>query len=167
VTTCRAPRDEDVEALAVLRNDLPTQYALLASPKPNSTDDVRAWIARRTGDPAGLFYVIADETEAAVGFVQVLAIDDRSRYGFLGVAIDSRHRGRGHGRAGIEHVCAAALADGRLDKIVLYVAADSAGARRLYRTLGFVDVGVHRRHYRGPDRWHDVAVMERFLVDVT
>ena len=165
MTTCRPPREQDIPALAALRNDLQTQHALLASPKPNSLDDVRAWIARRTSDRSALFHVVADEHDAAVGFTQIVEIDERSRHGMFGIAIDDRHRGRGHGRAGIAHALEAARADGRLDKLVLHVAADNAGARALYRSAGFVDVGVHRRHYRGPERWHDVAVMERFLVD--
>ena len=164
MTTCRPPREADVPALAEIRNDVATQYALLASPRPNSLDDVRAWIERRTSDPATLFHVIADASGGAVGFTQVVAIDERSRHGMFGIAIDRRHRGAGHGRAAIEHVFAAAQADGRLDKIVLHVAADNTRACKLYRSLGFRDVGVHSRHYHAPDGWHDVAVMERFLV---
>ncbi len=163
MTICRPPRDEDVPALAALRNDVAAQYALLADPKPNSLDDVRAWIARRTSDPAALFHVVADDADAAVGFTQVVGIDARSRHGMFGIGIGAEHRGRGHGRAAIEHVFAAARADGRLDKIVLHVATDNP-AHALYRALGFADAGILRRHYRGPERWHDVAVMERFLV---
>ena len=168
MTTFRAPREDDVPALMRLRNDLPTQYALLASPTPNDAGDVRAWIVRRTADPATMFFVIAgDDDGAAIGFTQLVGIDDRSRHGMFGIAIDAAHRGRGHGRAAIEHVARAALASGRVDKIVLHVDAASAAARALYRSTGFVDVGVHRRHYRGPDGWRDVAVMERFLVPVS
>lgn len=165
MTTCRPPREDDLAALAALRNDLPTQYALLADPRPNSLDDVRAWIARRMSDHAALFLVVADERDDAVGFTQVLGIDARSRHGTFGIAIDGRHRGRGHGRAALAHVLDAARADGRLDKLVLHVAADNAPARALYRAAGFEDVGLHRRHYRGADGWHDVAVMERFLAE--
>jgi RimJ/RimL family protein N-acetyltransferase len=163
VTICRPPREDDVAALAALRNDVAAQHAMLADPRPNTLADVRAWIARRTNDSATLFHVVADEADAAIGFTQVVAIDERSRHGMFGIGIDARHRGRGHGRAAIEHVFAAARNDGRLDKIVLHVASDNP-ARALYRALGFADVGIHRRHYRGRDRWHDVAVMERFLV---
>ena len=163
MTICRPPREDDVHALAVLRNDLPTQYALLADPRPNSDDDVRAWIARRTGDAAAMFFVIADETDAAVGFMQIVGIDARNRYGMFGIAIGAEHRGRGHGRAAIEQLFAAARADGRLDKIVLHVDVHNRGARELYRSAGFRDVGVFEHHYRAPDGWHDVAVMERFV----
>lgn len=165
MTTCRAPREADLAALTAIRNDLPTQYALLADPRPNTEDDVRRWIARRTGDPSGLFWVIAGAGDAAVGFTQVIGIDVRSRHGMFGIAIGEAHRGHGHGRAALEHVLRAARDDGRLDKLVLHVAADNASAHALYRDLGFHDVGILRRHYRGADRWHDVAVMERFLED--
>ncbi len=165
MTVSRPPREDDVPALAELRNDLATQYALLATPRPNTFDDVRAWLSRRTADPAALFHVVADETGAAVGFTQVIEIDETGRHGMFGIAIDRRHRGRGHGRAALEHVFSAARADGRLDKLVLHVAADNTRARTLYRSAGFVEVGVHRRHYRAPDGWHDVTVMERFLAE--
>ena len=165
MTTSRAPRDSDVPALAALRNDLATQCALLAAPRPNTLAEVRAWIARRAHDPDALFAVVADEGDIAIGFTQVVGIDPRSRHGSFGIAIAADRRGRGHGRAAIDHVFAAARADGRLDKLVLNVATDNAGAWALYRTMGFRDVGIHRRHYHGPDGWHDVAVMERFLVD--
>jgi len=164
VTTCRAPRDADVAALAAIRNDAPTQEALLADPRPNSEADVRRWIERRTTDPAALFWVIADADDGgAVGFAQVVAIDARSRHGRFGIAIGRAHRGRGHGGAALRHVLRAARDDGRLDKLMLDVAADNTSARALYHDAGFRDVGVLRRHYRGNDRWHDVVVMERFL----
>ena len=165
MTTSRAARDSDVPALAALRNDVATQHALLAAPRPNTLADVRAWVRRRTNDPEALFAVIADENDVAIGFTQVVGIDTLSRHGSFGIAIAADRRGRGHGRAAIDHVFAAARADGRLDKLVLSVATDNAAAWALYRSMGFRDVGVHRRHYHGPDGWHDVALMERFLVD--
>ena len=149
--------------LALIRNDLPTQYALLAHPTPNSLDDVRAWIARRTADPAALFFVLADEGDTAVGFAQIVAIDAHSRYGMFGIAIDPRKRGRGYGRTALDAVLAAAQASGRLDKIVLEVAADNPAAVHIYLAAGFRAVGTHVRHHRGPDGWHDVTVMERFI----
>jgi len=163
VTVIRAPREGDIPALTALRNDRPTQYALLADPQPNTEDDVRDWLERRTADPATLFWVIADEHDAPIGLTQVVAIDARGRHGMFGIAIAAKHRGQGHGRAALLQVLAAARADGRLDKLMLHVASDNAVACELYRSLGFRDVGVHRHHYLAPNGWHDVAVMERFL----
>jgi len=166
MTRCRPARDDDVPALAAIRNDVATQERLLADPRPNSDDDVRAWLARRTNDASALFWVIADADDRALGYAQIVDIDARSRHGRFGIALGPAHRGRGHGRAALAHVLGAAAADARLDKVVLHVAVDNAGAHALYRAAGFRDAGVLRRHYRGADGWHDVAIMERFVKDV-
>ncbi len=165
-TGLRAPADADLSLLGEMRNDLPTQYSLLASPKPNSPDDVRAWLERRSSDPNGLFFVIADQMGNAVGFTQVVEIDRLSRHGAFGIAVDRRHRGMGHARRALALLIERCTADGRLDKLILHVAADNAVARAIYSAQGFRDVGILRRHYRGPERWHDVSIMERFLGDV-
>ena len=163
MTTIRAPREDDISALTALRNDARTQYALLAYPRLNTPDDVRDWLERRTADPNTLFWVIAGENDKAVGMAQIITIDERGRHGMFGIAIDARHRGQGHGREAVRQVLDVARADGRLDKLLLHVATDNAIACELYRSLGFRDVGVHRHHYKAPDGWHDVAIMERFL----
>jgi len=36
--------------------------------------------------------VVADEADAAVGFTQVVGIDERSRHGAFGIAIAPEHR---------------------------------------------------------------------------
>jgi RimJ/RimL family protein N-acetyltransferase len=159
---CRAPRAADLDVLATIRNDLPTQYGLLAHPTPNSLDDVRAWIERRTSDPAALFFVLANAADEAVGFVQIVKIDERARHGMFGIAIDPRQQGRGYGRAAMPAVVAAAEQSGRLDKLVLDVAAGNPAAR-LYTEAGWRTVGTHRRHHRGPNGWQDVIVMELLL----
>ena len=163
MTEIRAPREADVAALTALRNDARTQYSLLAYPRTNTPDDVRDWLERRGADPNALFWVIAGEHDEAVGIAQIIGIDERGRHGMFGIAIDARHRGQGHGREAMLQVLEVARADGRLDKLVLHVASDNAIACELYRSLGFRDVGVHRHHYKAPDGWHDVAIMERFL----
>ncbi|HEY5341552.1 MAG TPA: GNAT family protein [Candidatus Aquilonibacter sp.] len=162
MVVCRPPRAADLDVLAIIRNDLPTQYGLLAHPTPNSLDDVRGWIERRTTDPAALFFVLANAADEAVGFVQIVEIDAQSRHGKFGIAIDPRQRGRGYGRAAMDAAASAARQGGRLDKLVLDVAADNPAAR-LYSEAGWRTVGTYRRHHRGPDGWQDVIVMERFL----
>ena len=159
---CRAPEDADIAFLAGVRNDLETQYALLADPRPNSEADVRRWVRQRVSDPSALFTVIVDDLDGTVGFAQIVNISERSRHGEFGIAVGAPFRRRGYARAALGTMLAAAAADGRLDKVVLHVAADNP-ARALYAEAGFVEVGTHRHHYRAPDGWHDVTVMERFL----
>lgn len=164
MTRCRLPRDEDLIVLGTLRNDLPTQYALLADPQVglHDTASVKAWVDRRVRDDFGIFRVIADEDDCAVGFVQIVDIDRRSRHGSIGVAVLAEERGKGHAESAMLAMFALAVDSERLDKLVLQVRDDNP-ARKLYEKLGFREVGILARHYRGPDSWHDVVVMERPL----
>ena len=77
----------------------------------------------------------------------------------LNVAVHASHRGGGVGRRLVEAV----LEDGRTTGgavVYLEVRAGNVAARRLYRQLGFHDLGV-RRGYYGPGQ--DAIVMERRL----
>ena len=74
----------------------------------------------------------------------------------LNVAIHPEHRGLGHGRTLVEAVIAEAYA-ARTRVVFLEVRAGNVVARRLYRLLGFRDLGI-RRGYYGPGQ--DAIVME-------
>ena len=74
----------------------------------------------------------------------------------LNVAVHPDRRGLGHGRQLVAAVTAEAEATGAR-VVFLEVRAGNVVARRLYRTLGFRDLGI-RRGYYGPGQ--DAIVME-------
>jgi ribosomal-protein-alanine N-acetyltransferase len=88
-------------------------------------------IARADDDPAGfaLLRTIADETE------------------LLLIAVRKRYRRQGIGRALIEQAIADSTEDG-VETLHLEVR-DGNPAAELYRSVGFVQVGVRRDYYRG------------------
>jgi ribosomal-protein-alanine N-acetyltransferase len=77
----------------------------------------------------------------------------------LNVAVRRDHRGAGVGRRLVEDVLESGRASGG-SVVYLEVRAGNVSARRLYRDLGFRDLGV-RRGYYGPGQ--DAIVMERRL----
>lgn len=74
----------------------------------------------------------------------------------LNVAVHPERRGGGHGRHLVADVIAEAERSG-CSVVFLEVRAGNVVARRLYRTLGFRDLGVRRAYY-GPGQ--DAIVME-------
>lgn len=97
--------------------------------------------------------VIAEAEGRAVGMCSVRSTfpggrsSDGGHVGELGILVDYRHRGQGHGRAMI--VRALELARARFDVVRLWVFSTNVGAKRLYERLGFVTTGrmplaVHR-----------------------
>lgn len=154
----------DAAVLGALRADEATHVALLGRARPTNAAEKEAWLNRRLGEPDALFLVVADEGDAPIGFVQVVAVDEQARHGMFGIALVPAARGRGVGRAAIDALFDRLALEGRIDKLVLHVAADHRQARGLYAAAGFREVGTLVRHYReDAGRWHDVVVMERFV----
>lgn len=78
-----------------------------------------------------------------------------AHWGEFGISVDEAHRGQGLGRVLIEMLVEWARSRPSLEKINLSVLHRNDGARRLYRSLGFVEEGVRRRHVKHEDGSYD------------
>lgn len=117
----------------------------------------RAFFEKELATPFARLVVAAEE---AVPRPQVIGYTCRWRVTdevhLLNVAVHPERRGLGHGRALVGAVVAEAEV-ARTRVVYLEVRAGNVIARRLYRQLGFKDLGV-RRGYYGPGQ--DAIVME-------
>lgn len=105
-------------------------------------DGVFGYLAWRDGNPAG--FVIARNLGCEA---EILS---------LGVLPEQR-RG-GVGRALLDRLRAEAVRR-RIGSIVLEVAADNEAARRLYRAIGFNQVGARASYYRRGEGWIDALIL--------
>ena len=117
----------------------------------------RAFFEKELATPFARLVVTVEE---AVPRPQVIGYTCRWRVTdevhLLNVAVHPERRGLGHGRALVAAVVAEAEV-ARARVVYLEVRAGNVIARRLYRHLGFKDLGV-RRGYYGPGQ--DAIVME-------
>jgi len=162
-TVLRAPRDSDMEVLLAMRNDVELQLQLAARPRPNSEERVREWIHKHSSDPNTLFYIVAEEAGAACGYIQLTEMDSIDGTGRLGVCIARAAQSTGHATRAIALLEDYAHAILGLRKIVLSVLSSNSGAIKLYRKIGYLDVGVHREHHYARGAYHDMLVMEKLL----
>jgi [ribosomal protein S18]-alanine N-acetyltransferase len=117
----------------------------------------RAFFERELGTPFARLTVAMDESEARaqlVGYSCRWRVTDEVH--LLNVAVHPARRGGGIGRMLVEAVIGEAR-EIRARTMFLEVRAGNVAARRLYRRLGFRDLGV-RRGYYGPGQ--DAIVME-------
>jgi ribosomal-protein-alanine N-acetyltransferase len=117
----------------------------------------RGFFEKELATPFARLVVAVEETgprPAVVGYTCRWRVTDEVH--LLNVAIHPARRGLGLGRELVEAVVAEAQA-GQARVIYLEVRAGNVVARRLYRMLGFRDLGV-RRGYYGPGQ--DAIVME-------
>ncbi|MBI1968042.1 MAG: ribosomal protein S18-alanine N-acetyltransferase [Gemmatimonadetes bacterium] len=93
------------------------------------------------------FFVAADASELAVGYVVAHYGADEAEILNLGVAPE--HRRCGVGKALVEQMLATLAAKG-VRSVYLEVRESNAAARRLYEQLGFTPVGLRPNYYRRP-----------------
>ncbi|MBI2901706.1 MAG: GNAT family N-acetyltransferase [Planctomycetes bacterium] len=156
----RAPTTADRPALLRWRADPEEQRLLMGRGGDRTPEDVEKWLARRTGDPDGAFFVVAAGDEAA-GFVQLTRIDRVDRHAYLGLYVDPAWRGRGIADAALGQMERHARERLGLRRILLEVLASNERAMRFWYRHGYGDVGTLHGHHLEGGLSHDVKLLEK------
>lgn len=98
------------------------------------------------------FVICNDETPVGMGLYY--DCPERNAYCFSQFFIDERYQGKGYGKAAAKTVLEAMKQDGKYDKTVLCYIEGNEAARRLYESIGFVEI----------DRDEDEIIMELDLI---
>jgi len=157
----RDPVKTDFEVLAALRNDSSVQRQLMIESKQYNTDQIRAWIRRRTGDLKGMFFVI--ESNGPCGFVQLTQIDLKTGSGDLGICLINSARGKGIAKIAMRQLEKRAMEKYRCKKFTLRVLRINHRAISFYKKLKYKIIEIKRRHHFDGSRWRDVIFMEKRL----
>jgi len=88
-------------------------------------------------------------------------LDPNFRYASLDIFLRPDFQGRGHGVAALRQAARWLIDERGHHRITIDPAADNERAIRVYRSIGFRDVGVMRRYGRVVDgRWADHLLMD-------
>lgn len=160
----RETRESDLPVLTGIRNDVALQLALMATPRPNTTERVEEWIQRRTSDPSGAFFVVAQSDGAQpIGFVQLVNIDPIHQHADLGICLLPEHQGGGRALEALRLLEGYASSTLALHKIVLRVLVSNTRAIAFYEKCGYRQVGILRAHHFQAGEFHNVLLMEKLL----
>lgn len=156
-------RESDVERLAALRNDIDLQRLLMAQPRPNPLARVRQWLSERSSSENMVFFVVADASDDAVGYIQVAALDRFHGHGDLGICLSPAAQGHGIATEACRLLDEYLVETFDLYKLTLSVLADNSRAIAFYRRHGYREIGVMKGHFREGNGRRDVLLMERLL----
>lgn len=159
-------KESDLVSLQAMRNDFALQHQLMTYARGSTLAQVRDWLIQRSESKDTMLWVVAScKTQAAMGYVQVAAIDATSGFGRLGVCIAPAFQRRGYGRVAIALVEKYVASTLGLRKITLEVIASNKSAISVYESLAYCEVGRLRKHFLhlSGTSWDDVLVMEKFL----
>lgn len=158
----RPAREDDAAAVCAIYNQGIEERVATLETELRTPEERRQWIAAR-GPRQPI--VVAEQAGSVVGWASLNSFNPRRAYDHvadLSVYVDRCWRGKGVGRALIEHLVAVArqLA---YHKIVLAAFPTNVQGMALYERVGFRTVGIYREQGMLDDKWVDVIAMEKLL----
>lgn len=121
--------------------DLGTVVALEEEPdtQPFLGQGGRDWHELALGDPEMEHWVLVDRLDRVVAFGILAGLSRPDTVEIRRMVVAPEGRGQGLGRLLLRGLLEQALADPEVRRVWLDVSADNVGARRLYRSMGFVE----------------------------
>lgn len=162
----RSWREDDINAMMALRNDVALQAKLLSRARGSNESQVRKWLEDRSTQTGSMLFIAAHvTTDAPLGYLQFTGIDPLDLNADLGICLATTAQGRGMGSEALRLAFSKLRKDLGLRKVSLRVRADSDAAIRCYKRLGFSLCGELRSHIFIDGDWLNVLLMELFLKD--
>ena len=120
------------------------------------------WTARNFSDciEKGYYSMVLEDNERLVGFA-IMAISSEESH-LLNIGVNKDFRGSGFGEQILKKMIIAAEVMGS-KKIILEVRVSNKIAYRLYKKLGFHEIGERKKYYRLPEGREDAYVMSKTL----
>ncbi len=161
VSTRPATPDDAAAICTIYNQGIEDRIATLET-EPRTPEERRQWMgARDARHPV----VVAVTGGQVVGWGSLNAFNPRPAYDNvvdLSVYVERGWRGRGVGRALLQHLLPLARTLGYHKMVLATFPFNEAGVA-LYQKVGFRPVGVYREQGRLDGRWVDVLIMERLL----
>jgi L-amino acid N-acyltransferase YncA len=158
----RPATPDDAAAICTIYNQGIEDRIATLETEPRTPEERRQWMgARAARHPV----VVAVTGGQVVGWGSLNAFNPRPAYDNvvdLSVYVERGWRGRGVGRALLQHLLPLARTLGYHKMVLATFPFNEAGVA-LYQKVGFRPVGVYREQGRLDGRWVDVLIMERLL----
>lgn len=160
----RPPMETDLPLLAALRNDLETQFQLMAVPRANSLQKVAEWLSHNLSDEKTIFFVIAcKEDDRPAGYIQLKNLNLINGTGELGICLSRETQGKGIAEEAMKILEQYSRDVFNLRKITLQVLQSNRRAISFYENNGYEHIGVFKKHHYQNADFQDVAAMEKFI----
>ncbi len=158
----RAAALDDAAAVCTIYNQGIEDRVATLETELRTPEERRQWMAARAARHP---VVVATAGGDVVGWGSLNSFNPRPAYDNvvdLSVYVERGWRGRGVGRALLQHLLALAKALGYHKMVLATFPYNEAGVS-LYTRMGFSQVGVYHEQGRLDGRWVDVLIMERLL----
>lgn len=160
----RSWRENDVEKLTEMRNDVILQSQLLSRVRGSNSDQTRQWLQQRSSSPGNLLLIVADkDKDIPLGYIQFIDIEPIDQIAKLGICLSAEIQGKGIGHEVLLLAFKYLYNSLAVRKVILEVSDDNKRAIKCYEKIGFRQCGKYLKHKYIGGKWHDLIIMELFL----
>jgi diamine N-acetyltransferase len=159
----RAYSNDDLDDLEKIRNDVDLQYSLLVNPKPNTRQRVLEWIEKKTSDSDSVFFVISNEKNDTIGYVQAVSINTLNKNCYVGMVLGKEWRGKGIFKPAISLVEKYLLNTYNLKKFIAEILESNSDSINAFRNNGYNLSGTMKEHFYYKSKFHNVCIYEKLL----
>ncbi|WP_317172720.1 GNAT family N-acetyltransferase [Hymenobacter polaris] len=164
----RAPEPDDLEFLFQLENDPDLWAHADVLPAPVSRHALREYLRHATAslaDAGQLRLIISNEAQEPVGTLDLYDYSARHQRAGVGIAVLPQERRRGRAAAALRALLPYARQQLLLHQLYCTVAASNEASIKLFREIGFFQVGIRRDWLRTarPLGWENAVEMQLIL----
>lgn len=164
MSICIRPyKDKDFEVLEKIRNDFHLQHVLLTNPKPNNKKRVLQWIENKSAGEKSVFFVISNEKEETIGYVQAVNIDTLNRNCYIGIVIDKNWRGKGVFKPSIQLIEKYLKNTYNIHKIIAEILHTNIESLKAFQKNHYEKIGTFKNHFYFNEEFHDVCIFEKMI----
>lgn len=157
-------REDDIEILTELRNDIKLQSQLLSRVRGSNFDQTRQWLQQRSSSSGNLLFIVADkDKDVPLGYIQFIDMEPVDKTAKLGICLSSEVQGKGIGYEVLLLALKYLYSWWAIRKVILEVGDDNKRAMKCYEKIGFLPCGKYVKHKYIDGEWRDMIVMEVFL----
>jgi RimJ/RimL family protein N-acetyltransferase len=159
----RPYKDHDFETLQKIRNDFELQYILMANPKPNTKSRVLNWIENKTSGDKSVFFVISNENDKTIGYVQAVEVDILNRNCYIGIAIEKKWRGKGVFNFTIKLIEEYLKNTYNIQKVIAEILKSNSNSIESFKKNNYKLAGTLKSHFYYKNNFHDVCLYEKLI----
>ena len=164
-TILREPQEKDYPFFLDIRNNLEVQSMLLSLPRANSITKVKDWLENSLKEPSTIFFVIAEkETNNAIGYIQLKNMNFINGTAELGICLSEKFHGNGFSSEALSLLENYASNIFNIRKVTLLVINSNSRAINFYKKLNYSEVGIFKNHFYHNQKFHDILIMEKFII---
>ncbi len=151
--------------LRELRNSTEIAHLILNRSKNNSLKDIEEWLINKNSSikEEGVYIISKLKFNFQfnpIGYLTYRIEDQLSKVAEIGICLGNSSRGKGYGKTALTLIIEKLSKDYGIRKFTFSALATNEASRKLFKSIGFVEIGIRKKHFYSLGEWHDVIIGE-------